>query len=125
MFRIDTVDHLFSRCSELIDIWSRIAIWWGVQTPAQITVQSLLSCSDSIALRDGQRKVFQAVIFTSFWYLWNFCNNLVVGKILPRKSNIFDDIVHKTFFSISNRCRKAKFGWSSWLHNPTSTTLLM
>lgn len=119
---IELVDHIFASCRELVDIWSRIFIWWNIQTPNHFSAQSIISWSESTSLRGGQRKAFEAVIFTA---LWSFRNSVVFGMALPRKSNIFDDIVHRAFFLISNRCIKEKISRTSWLHSPSSATILL
>ena len=116
---VESTDHLFAGCIQLRDIWFCVAIWWDVQIPFQLSIDSILSCSQSTGLRGGHRKTFDAVIFTTLWCLWNFWNASIFGTVVPRKSFIFDDVVEKCYFWISNRCTKAKIGWFSWLHNPS------
>ncbi|KAL7607552.1 hypothetical protein Lser_V15G19875 [Lactuca serriola] len=120
---VETVHHLFVGCSDLMDIWTRIAIWWGLNLPDPITIHSLLSWSDIVTLRASQRKIFDAVVITTFWCIWNFRNAIIFGTVIPKKALFFDDVVHKAFFWISNRCKKAKLGWSTWLHNPSFITM--
>lgn len=71
----------------------------GSPNPDQISVDSLITWSDSVTLRGGQHKVFDAVIMR---------NPMVFGMTIPRKSLLFDNVVYMAFFGISNRCRKAK-----------------
>ena len=71
---------------------------------------SLLEWSDSLRFKSSQKKVFDAVIVTSLSVLWNFRNNTLFGNSSPKKSNIFDEIVDRAYFWISNRCKK-KIGW--------------
>lgn len=35
---METIDHIFVGCKELIDIWSQIAIWWDVHPPDHFTI---------------------------------------------------------------------------------------
>lgn len=123
--RVETIEHLFSGCSKLCDIWTRIAIWWGIQIPDHMSVHSLIMRSDSFSMRGGQRKAFDAVVITCFWCIWNFTNSTIYGSTTPKKSFLFDDVVYWAFLWISSRCCKAKLCWSSWLHNPISATTLM
>ena len=69
MVAVETIDHIFAGCRELRDVWGRVAIWWGVSLPSQISVLSLINWSEDVNLRRGQRKAFDAVIITSFWCL--------------------------------------------------------
>lgn len=111
---MESIDHIFAGCTELIDIWRRWAIRWNVQLPNQLSIISLISWADSITLRGGQRKAFDAVILTIFWCIWNFRNSTVFGMVTPRKSFLFVEIVDRAFFWIPNRCSKTKFGWTPW-----------
>ncbi|XP_023739863.1 uncharacterized protein LOC111887963 [Lactuca sativa] len=110
---VETVEHIFANCSELIVLWTHIAIWWGVRCPSQLTVDSLFNWADS------------SVILTTFWCIWNFRNVVIFRANTPKKSLIFDDVVHKSYVWISSRCSKAKISWSSWLHNPVNATKIM
>lgn len=95
---VETTDHIFTGCFELIDIRVRISISWGLSLPAQLSVQSLINWSDDVNLRRGQRKVFDAVIITSFWCICYFFNISIFVTILAKKSLLFDEVVEKSFF---------------------------
>ncbi|KAL4555229.1 hypothetical protein LXL04_037840 [Taraxacum kok-saghyz] len=96
--------------AKLVEVWARVAIWWGVDRPNVASVASLLEWSDSLRFKSSQKKVFDAVIVTTLWVLWKFRNNTLFGNNSPKKSNIFDEIVDRAYFWISNRCKK-KIGW--------------
>ena len=66
---VETIDHLFVGCRELLEIWSRIAIWWDVCLPNRFAIDDIIKWADSTNLRVGQRKAFEAVIISSFWCL--------------------------------------------------------
>lgn len=95
---VETIDHLFVRCRELIDIWRRIVIWWDVRLPDQFTISKLITWSHLVPLRGGQRKAFDALVLSTFWCVWNFRNSTIFGMVLPRKSLIFDEVVVMVFF---------------------------
>ncbi|KAL4563350.1 hypothetical protein LXL04_027391 [Taraxacum kok-saghyz] len=115
---VETMEHLLAGCNQLLEIWGRIAIWWGVDRPDVISVASLLDWAVSLRINASQRKVFDAVIITTFWVLWNFRNNTVFGGSPPKKASIFDDIVNRSFFLVANRSKKTSLSWGSWLQNP-------
>ncbi|KAL4560754.1 hypothetical protein LXL04_032908 [Taraxacum kok-saghyz] len=115
---VETVDHIFGGCSLLLEVWHRIAIWWGVDPPTVGSVCSIWDWSMSLTMRSGQRKAFEAVIITTLWVLWNFRNNTIFRLTPPKKASIFYDVVDRSFFWISNRCKKCHFGWGLWLQNP-------
>lgn len=64
---VEAIDHLFTGCGELLDIWSRVAVWWSVQLPNSFTVQMLFSWSDSDRLTSSQCKALHAIVMTVVW----------------------------------------------------------
>ena len=40
---VKTIDYLFVGCRDLIDIWSRITIWWDIKLPEHLSVLDLIS----------------------------------------------------------------------------------
>ncbi|PWA41567.1 RNA-directed DNA polymerase, eukaryota, Reverse transcriptase zinc-binding domain protein [Artemisia annua] len=99
---LETVEHVFANCVELRGIWSNINRWWNVQNPSSVSVDSLINWADHSKLSVMQQKYFDAVICTAFWVLWNFCNSFIFDSVKPWKSNIFDDIVSRSFYWLSN-----------------------
>lgn len=115
---VETIDHIFTGCTDLLDIWKRVAIWWNVLLPNQASIPSLSSWAEFDLMRSSQRKAFVAVVLKTFWSIWNFRNSMVFGTTIPRKFILFDDIIDRLYFWISNRCNKAKLSRTSSLHNP-------
>lgn len=81
---VETIGHIFTGCSELIDIWVIISIWWGLSLSDQLSLQSLINWSDGVNLWRGQQKVFDTVIIISFWCIRNFRNISIFGTVLPK-----------------------------------------
>lgn len=42
--------------------------------------------------------IFDAVILTMFWSIWNFRNTRLYGTVPPKKYFLFDGVVDKAFF---------------------------
>ncbi|GJY87219.1 RNA-directed DNA polymerase, eukaryota, partial [Tanacetum coccineum] len=89
----ESTEHLFSSCPDLCHLWHKIAGWWGVTTPTEMTVKSLVTWADDIALDVGSKHVFDAVIMAAFWTIWSFRNKLLFGTSKPRKDDIFDGLI--------------------------------
>nr|GEW10881.1 RNA-directed DNA polymerase, eukaryota [Tanacetum cinerariifolium] len=92
--------------------------WVGVTTPTEMTVKSLVTWADDIALDAGSKHIFDAVIMVAFWTIWSFRNKLLFGTSKPRKDNIFDDFRSVSYFWISNRRKKCKMSRDRWLYLP-------
>ena len=95
---VETIDHIFGGCSLLVDIWGRIAIWWGVHVLAPVSLESIMLWAQSIHGGTGQRKTFDAVINTPLWVLWKFRNAYVFDTSRPKKLVIFDEVVNSSYF---------------------------
>ena len=115
---VESVNHIFADCSLLREVWHRLAIWWGVDLPREASLRSYVEWSSKIVGSSGQRKAFEAVIITTFWVLWNFRNQSIFALNPPKKASIFDEVVDRSFFWVSNRCRNRNVSWGMWLQNP-------
>ncbi|GKC39110.1 hypothetical protein Tco_1051494 [Tanacetum coccineum] len=104
----ESTEHLFYSCPDLCPLWHRIAVWWGVTTPMEMTFKSIVTWADDVALDAKSKQVFDAVILVAFWIIWSFRNKLIFGTIKPRKDDIFKDIQSVSYFWISNRRKKCK-----------------
>ncbi|GJU95115.1 RNA-directed DNA polymerase, eukaryota, reverse transcriptase zinc-binding domain protein [Tanacetum coccineum] len=49
----ESTEHLFSSCPNLCPLWHRITVWWGVTTSTEMTIKSLVTWADDIALDAG------------------------------------------------------------------------
>ncbi|GJV68508.1 RNA-directed DNA polymerase, eukaryota, reverse transcriptase zinc-binding domain protein [Tanacetum coccineum] len=114
----ESTEHLFSSCPNLCPLWHRIAVWWGVTTPTEMTFKSIVTWVDDVALDAKSKQVFDAVILVAFWIIWSFRNKLIFGTIKPRKDDIFEDIQSVSYFWISNRRKKCKMSWDRWMYLP-------
>ena len=112
-----SVDHVFTGCKDIVDIWLLIARWWDVVAPYTCSVDSMINWANNTPLSATSRKCFDVVIITSFGVLWNFRNAQIFGSVKPNKSGIFDEIASISFFWISNRRKKCKLNRGVWLQN--------
>ncbi|GJS06427.1 RNA-directed DNA polymerase, eukaryota, reverse transcriptase zinc-binding domain protein [Tanacetum coccineum] len=119
---LETVEHVFAMFLRMdalsFAVYGVPFGWWNVPIPSPASVDSFINWADQSKLSVMQQKCFDVVICTAFWVLWNFRNSFIVK---PRKSNIFDDIVSKSFFWLCNQRKNyvplkatvgTKFGWS-------------
>lgn len=77
---VETIDHVFTRCMELLDIWHHVTVWWEIQIPNPIFILTLLTWSDSIRMMVSQRKALQVVVMMVFLCIWNFRNSTILGQ---------------------------------------------
>ena len=66
--------------------------------------------------------IWQAVIWTSGYYIWKERNARVFGNKVSSVNKIFQDIQLKSFEWIVRRSKKYKaIDWQQWLRDPRNT----
>jgi len=115
---VENSEHLFARCEELSPIWSKIARWWNVNLPSNLSIAALLKWPDEIKCSKDVKVRFDGVVLVTFWMILKFRNAWIFGKVQPRKNELFDDNRQFSYFWILYRSRK-KIVWDGWLSNPS------
>ena len=110
--------HLFLVCADLVGLWRKVALWWGVIPPDLVSINKLVCWSETVRMDVETGRSFDAVVLITFWVIWNFRNNLLFGKNKIRKDELFDEIRSRSYFFINNRRHKCKMSWDRWLSHP-------
>ncbi|KAL4579128.1 hypothetical protein LXL04_015264 [Taraxacum kok-saghyz] len=110
--------HLFLACADLVGLWRKVTLWWGVIPPDLVSINKLVCWSETVRMDVETGRSFNAVVLITFWVIWNFRNNLLFGKNKIRKDELFDEIRSRSYFWINNRRHKCKMSWDRWLSHP-------
>ena len=94
----ESTEHLFAACTQLVEIWSKIARWWSESTPLDFTLAGCLNWADSVVMINDNKKRFGAVVFISIWVIWNFRSKVFFEKEKHRKDELLDDIRSFSYF---------------------------
>ncbi|XP_071719506.1 uncharacterized protein [Rutidosis leptorrhynchoides] len=118
---VEDMPHIFFECDTAVQVWQCIAGWLGFDLPRWQDMvafwQWVLNCS-----QDNKKKmVIQSICFSTLWALWRFRNAVIFDPAKFRKCYVVDSIIFSTFDWLSNRYKKAKIHWNSWLQNPVMT----
>ncbi|KAL4566050.1 hypothetical protein LXL04_030160 [Taraxacum kok-saghyz] len=108
--QVESIPHILTGCSQLFEIWARIAIWWGVALPNSLSLADLLAWPDATCLSANARKAFQAFIVIAMWVLWNHRNKMVFGSQSSKKAVIFDDVVDNSLLGTGTQRRPRVLG---------------
>ncbi|GJV15281.1 F-box domain containing protein [Tanacetum coccineum] len=113
----ETSSHSFFACSLARNIMRNICYWWELDVVSLNSYSDWIIWLNSIRLNKYKKEILEGICLVSWWFIWYFRNQIIFGKVLPKKDLLFDNIVQSSFFWISNRC-KDNIDWVSWLKNP-------
>nr|GEX66846.1 hypothetical protein [Tanacetum cinerariifolium] len=101
----ETSGHTFFACSMASDIFRNIAFWWDVNPPQVASFEEWELWMSSLNLSSNRKLLLGGVIYTAWWFIWNFQNKMVFGSTSPSKAVLFDDIVAHSFQWCKHRGR--------------------
>ncbi|GJU52899.1 RNA-directed DNA polymerase, eukaryota, reverse transcriptase zinc-binding domain protein [Tanacetum coccineum] len=101
----ETSGHTFFACSMASDILRNIAFWWDVNPPQVASFEEWELWMLSLNLSSNRKLLLGGVIYTAWWFIWNFRNKMVFGSTPPSKAVLFDDIVARSFQWCKHRGR--------------------
>ncbi|GKE03515.1 RNA-directed DNA polymerase, eukaryota, reverse transcriptase zinc-binding domain protein [Tanacetum coccineum] len=105
---IETEAHLFITCEVAIDTWSKVLTWWKIQNITLTSLLEALNLADIVNLPSHNVSLFDAVVQSSFWFLWKFRNDMVFSLKRPSRDHILNDIKLASFNWVSSRVRKGR-----------------
>ncbi|GJU72884.1 RNA-directed DNA polymerase, eukaryota, reverse transcriptase zinc-binding domain protein [Tanacetum coccineum] len=82
----ETSGHTFFACSMASDILHNIAFWWDVKPPHVASFEEWELWMSSLNLSSNRKLLLEGVIYTAWWFIWNFQNKLVFGSTFPSKA---------------------------------------
>nr|GEZ39232.1 RNA-directed DNA polymerase, eukaryota [Tanacetum cinerariifolium] len=95
----DVSYSLFS-CPLAVDISRLVCHWWDMVWMPYSSYSEWLSWFKSIRMGSKIKGMFEGVLYTSWWCIWNFRNQMIFAPSKPRKAMIFDDIVERSFYGV-------------------------
>ena len=83
------------------------------------SLDEFFSSNGSVNVSNNLSRVWQAVIWTSGYYIWKERNARVFGKKVTSTNKIVQDFQLKSYECIFRRSNKYKrLDWQHWLINP-------
>ncbi|GJR84160.1 RNA-directed DNA polymerase, eukaryota [Tanacetum coccineum] len=113
----DEINHILFRCDLAQQVLRRICRWWELDPSDWNTFQEWYAWFSSIRFSSKSKSLLEGTFFVAWWHIWRIRNRIIFEGVLPRRSEVFDDIIFCAFNWCNNRCRKV-FSWEDWLKNP-------
>ena len=85
---METCAHCLVSCDLAMSVWEKIFIWWKVGNVDAFTIDEFFSSNGSVSVPNVLSRVWQAVIWTSAYFIWNERNARVFGKKVSSTNKI-------------------------------------
>ncbi|KAL4573605.1 hypothetical protein LXL04_020416 [Taraxacum kok-saghyz] len=118
------VGHLFGSSDVAVRIWDVVARWLQMLSFAYLTPREVFARVDGSRINAKQKEVLEVVVYTVFWVIWRYRNDVVHDEGKIRKETIFYAIREFSFLWFCNRESKVSFFYSSWMQYPLNALYL-
>ncbi|GJU70247.1 RNA-directed DNA polymerase, eukaryota, reverse transcriptase zinc-binding domain protein [Tanacetum coccineum] len=116
----ESIDHAILLCTEVMKVWSLVFGWWKHGNVNAFTAYDTLSHNGNGVVSSRNLVLWQAVIWTTGYFIWRNRNYQVFGKRVDSHVRLFQDIQLKSYEWIMRRSKKYKLRWSQWVEDPGS-----
>nr|GEX36053.1 RNA-directed DNA polymerase, eukaryota [Tanacetum cinerariifolium] len=106
----------------LKQVLRRICRWWELNPSDWNTFQEWYAWFSSIRFSSKSKSLLEGTFFVAWWNIWRIRNRIIFEGVLPKRSEVLDNIIFCAFNWCNNRCRKV-FSWEDWLKNPHHISL--
>ncbi|GKD26040.1 RNA-directed DNA polymerase, eukaryota, reverse transcriptase zinc-binding domain protein, partial [Tanacetum coccineum] len=116
---VETCAHCLVTCDLAMSVWVKVFNSWRVGSVNAFSIDELFSSNGSVNVPTFLARVWQAVIWTSGYFIWKERNARVFGKKVSSTNKIVQDIQLKSYEWIMRRSNKYKeLDWQQWLWDP-------
>ncbi|XP_071727597.1 uncharacterized protein [Rutidosis leptorrhynchoides] len=118
---IETVEHTLFSCPKVWEIWDKVLKWWGINSSSygRLSFDSLLRGESTLQCSIFSAKVWQAMMWTSFYLIWKNLNQKVFNNSSWSPLVALNDIQVESYEWVAERCKTKKIEWLDWLQNPS------
>ena len=119
---VETCTHSLITCDLAMGVWDKIFNWWKVGIVNAFSLDEFFSSNGNVNVPIYFSRVWQAVIWTTGYFIWKERNARVFGNKISSTNKIVQDIQLKSFEWIVRRSNKFKsLDWQQWLRDPTKS----
>ena len=121
---VETCAHCLVTCDLAMSVWTKLFNWWKVGIVSAFTIEEFFSHNGNVNIPTPLSGIWQAVIWTSGYFIWKERNARVFGNKVSSVNKILQDIQLKSFEWIVTRSNKYKaIDWQQWLRDPRNTLI--
>ncbi|GJS87020.1 reverse transcriptase domain-containing protein [Tanacetum coccineum] len=116
---IESINHTLVLCENAMKIWNMVFAWWGIGPFNVFTSKEILKHNRGVAVNKGAKKLWNAVIAETAYFIWKNRNVRVFKGKGKRITSIFKEIQLRSFEWSFRRSKKYVFRWEQWLERPS------
>ncbi|GJQ91895.1 hypothetical protein Tco_0003034 [Tanacetum coccineum] len=106
-------------CDMAMSVWERVYSWWKIGNVNAFSIDELFSFNENVNIPSHSSSLWQAVIWTSGYYIWKERNFRVFKKKVSSINKIVQEIQLKSYEWIVRRSKKKiMMNWQHWLLDP-------
>ena len=92
--------HIFFHCDMAKSILRKISNWWDIPWRDCSSFTDWYTWFDTIRMTSKLKLMLEGVFFVAWWHIWVFRNRLIFDTMVPRRSEIHDEILSRSFFLV-------------------------
>ncbi|GJX37033.1 reverse transcriptase domain, reverse transcriptase zinc-binding domain protein [Tanacetum coccineum] len=116
---VESCAHSLVTCDLAMSVWEKIFNWWKIGIVNAFSIDEFFSSYGNAHVPVDLSSVWQAVLWSSGYFIWKERNACVFGNKISSTNKIVQDIQLKSYEWITRRSNKYKaIDWQQWLWDP-------
>ncbi|GJY70994.1 RNA-directed DNA polymerase, eukaryota, reverse transcriptase zinc-binding domain protein [Tanacetum coccineum] len=115
---METCSHSLITCDLAMGVWDKIFSWWKAVCVNAFSLDEFFSLNGNVNVPTYFSRVWQAVIWSTGYFIWKERNACVFGNKISSTNKIVQDIQLRSYEWIVRRSNKYKdIDWQRWLRD--------
>ncbi|KAM0018703.1 putative RNA-directed DNA polymerase [Helianthus debilis subsp. tardiflorus] len=114
----ESVNHLFTGCTMVHQVWHAIANWCNIPPVFVFEVKDCLELFKYFSGDKTRKRIFQGIIIVTLWCIWTSRNDRFFNRKHIKARDIVANVKSKSFFWLKHRSRMKSIIWIDWCKNP-------
>ncbi|PWA59008.1 hypothetical protein CTI12_AA193110 [Artemisia annua] len=116
---VESCSHYLVMCNFAMSVWQKIFSWWKIGNVNAFPIEEIFSSNGNANIPSRSSRLWQAVIWTSGYFIWKERNTRVFKGKASNRNKIIQDIKLKSFEWIVRRSgKKSELNWQHWIFDP-------
>ncbi|GJV86471.1 reverse transcriptase domain, reverse transcriptase zinc-binding domain protein [Tanacetum coccineum] len=116
---VESCIHSLVLCNFAMSMWEKIFNWGKLRNVNTFSIGEIFTANRNVVIPRYSSHLWQAVIWTSIYFIWNIRNELVFNRKVSSVTKIVQDIQLKSFEWITKRMRNSsEIDWNQWIREP-------
>nr|GEV86333.1 hypothetical protein [Tanacetum cinerariifolium] len=94
---VETINHIFFSFDMALELWVKLARWWGLDIPVCANILEWFEWIDSLHSSNIVKTTFEGVGGSLMWSIWSYINRLIFSNPPSKKAVLWDAIVSQLY----------------------------